>query len=36
MVALVYASMGAVWSDIAPRHGPSAVLDRLRQIEPRC
>lgn len=29
------ASMGAVWSSCAPDMGPSVVLDRLTQIEPK-
>ncbi|MET3515068.1 acetoacetyl-CoA synthase [Pseudacidovorax sp. 1753] len=29
------ASIGAVWSSCAPDMGPTVVLDRLRQIEPR-
>lgn len=32
---LACASIGAVWSGCAPDIGPSAALDRLRQIEPR-
>jgi acetoacetyl-CoA synthetase len=36
MVAfLACASIGAVWSVCAPDMGTSAVLDRLRQIEPK-
>ena len=32
---LACASIGAVWSSCAPDMGPSVVLDRLRQIEPK-
>jgi acetoacetyl-CoA synthetase len=32
---LACASLGAVWSSCAPDMGPSVVLDRLRQIEPK-
>jgi len=32
---LAAASVGAVWSVCAPEMGPVAVLDRLRQIEPK-
>jgi acetoacetyl-CoA synthetase len=32
---LACASVGAIWSSCAPDMGPSVVLDRLRQIEPR-
>jgi acetoacetyl-CoA synthetase len=32
---LATASLGAVWSSCAPEFGPRAVLDRLRQIEPK-
>ena len=32
---LACASIGAIWSGCAPDMGPSVVLDRLRQIEPR-
>ena len=32
---LACASLGAVWSVCSPDMGPVAVLDRLRQIEPR-
>lgn len=32
---LACASIGAIWSSCAPDMGPSVVLDRLRQIEPR-
>jgi acetoacetyl-CoA synthetase len=32
---LACASLGAVWSGCAPDMGPSVVLDRLRQIEPK-
>lgn len=32
---LACASVGAIWSGCAPDMGPSVVLDRLRQIEPR-
>jgi acetoacetyl-CoA synthetase len=32
---LAAASIGAVWSVCAPEMGPVAVLDRLRQIEPK-
>jgi acetoacetyl-CoA synthetase len=33
---LAVASIGAVWSICAPDMGTNAVLDRFRQIEPRC
>lgn len=32
---LACASIGAIWSSCEPDMGPSVVLDRLRQIEPR-
>lgn len=32
---LACASLGAVWSSCAPDMGPSVVLDRFRQIEPK-
>lgn len=32
---LACASLGAIWSSCAPDMGPSVVMDRLRQIEPR-
>lgn len=32
---LACASIGAIWSSCAPDMGPSVVLDRLRQIEPK-
>jgi len=32
---LATASIGAIWSVCAPEMGPVAVLDRLRQIEPK-
>jgi acetoacetyl-CoA synthetase len=32
---LACASIGAIWSSCAPDMGPTVVLDRLRQIEPR-
>jgi acetoacetyl-CoA synthetase len=32
---LACASIGAIWSSCAPDMGPSVVLDRLRQIQPR-
>jgi len=32
---LASASLGAVWSSAAPDMGPSGVLDRFRQIEPK-
>jgi acetoacetyl-CoA synthetase len=32
---LAAASIGAIWSVCAPEMGPVAVLDRLRQIEPK-
>ena len=32
---LACASIGAIWSSCAPDMGPSVVLDRFRQIEPR-
>lgn len=32
---LACASIGAVWSSCAPDMGPSVVLDRFRQIEPK-
>jgi acetoacetyl-CoA synthetase len=32
---LACASIGAIWSGCAPDMGPTVVLDRLRQIEPR-
>ncbi|KOC20016.1 acetoacetyl-CoA synthetase [Comamonas testosteroni] len=32
---LACASIGAIWSGCSPDMGPSVVLDRLRQIEPR-
>ena len=32
---LACASIGATWSSCAPDMGPSVVLDRLRQIEPK-
>jgi acetoacetyl-CoA synthetase len=33
---LAAASLGAVWSLCSPDMGPVAVLDRFRQIDPRC
>jgi len=35
IVFLACASIGAIWSSCAPDMGPTVVLDRLRQIEPR-
>lgn len=32
---LACASIGAIWSSCAPDMGPTVVLDRLRQIEPK-
>jgi acetoacetyl-CoA synthetase len=32
---LACASIGAIWSSCAPEMGPSVVLDRLKQIEPK-
>ena len=32
---LACASVGAIWSSCAPDMGPTVVLDRLRQIEPK-
>ena len=32
---LACASIGAIWSSCAPDMGPSVVLDRLRQIQPK-
>ncbi|MFP5317110.1 MAG: acetoacetate--CoA ligase [Acidimicrobiia bacterium] len=32
---LAAASLGAVWSSCSPDFGPTAVLDRFRQIEPK-
>jgi acetoacetyl-CoA synthetase len=32
---LACASLGAIWSSCSPDMGPTVVLDRLRQIEPR-